>query len=25
VMEAAGNQPCCTPKTEDTEFDGSKK
>ena len=25
VMEAAGNQPCSTPKTEDTEFDGSKK
>lgn len=25
VMEAARNQPCCRPKTEDTEFDGSKK
>jgi hypothetical protein len=25
MMEAARNQPCCTPKKEDTEFSGSKK
>ena len=25
VMEAMGNQPCCTPNKEDTEFDGSEK
>ncbi|MFI5294639.1 MAG: hypothetical protein ACHQ0Y_06380 [Thermodesulfovibrionales bacterium] len=25
MMEAMRSRPCCTPKTEDTEFDGSKK
>lgn len=25
MMETMRNQPCCTPQTEDTEFDGSEK